>query len=93
MIFSLTYADQLKYGDYLFPSWSMTFGWCFNMTFIFPIPIVMIYVFLRYSDRKKSFKERLQFLFIPTITKQRLKQQIENGSGFFMSSSSPISNA
>jgi len=91
MILSLTYSDELKYGDYLFPSWSMIFGWCLNMTFILPIPIVMIYVFIRYSDRKKSFKERIKFLFIPTITKRRLKQQNENGSEFIMSSLSPIS--
>jgi len=91
MILSLTYSDELKYGNYLFPSWSIMFGWCLNTTFILPIPIVIIYVFICYSDPKKSLKERIQFLFIPTITKRRLKQQNENGSGFVMSSLSPIS--
>jgi hypothetical protein len=86
MILSLTYSDQLKYGNYFFPSWSITFGWCLNMSFILPIPIVIIYVFIRYYDLKKSFKENLQYLFTPTITKRRLKQQNENGIGFVMSS-------
>jgi hypothetical protein len=91
MIFSLTYSDELKYGNYLFPSWSIIFGWCLNLGFILPIPMVIIYVFIFYTDRKKSLNERIHFLFIPTITKRRLKQQIENGSGFVMPSLTPIS--
>lgn len=91
MILSLTYSDELRYGEYLYPSWSMIFGWCLNMSFILPIPIVIIYVFIRHSDRKKSFLERIRFLFTPNITKQRLKQQNENGSTFVMSSLSPTS--
>jgi solute carrier family 6 amino acid transporter-like protein 5/7/9/14 len=86
IILSLTYSDELKYGHYSFPSWSITLGWCINMTFILPIPIIIIYVFIRYSDPKKSFKERIHSLFIPTITKQRLKKQNENGRRFLMSS-------
>jgi solute carrier family 6 amino acid transporter-like protein 5/7/9/14 len=72
MILSLTYSDQLKYGDYVYPLWSIIFGWCLNMAFILPIPIVIIYVFIRYSDSKHSLKERICFLFTPTITKRRL---------------------
>jgi hypothetical protein len=86
MILSLTYSDELKYGNYIFPSWSITFGWCLNMSFILPIPIVMIYAFIHNSDPKKSFKERIQSLFTPTITKRRLKQLNENGGGLVVSS-------
>jgi len=92
MILSLTYSDELKYGDYTFPSWSIILGWCLNMCFILPIPIVMLYAFIRYSDSRNSFKQRFRLLFVPDITKRKIKQQIENGSGSLMSSSSPISH-
>ena len=91
MILSLTYSDELKYGDYTFPSWSIIFGWCLNMAFILPIPIVIIYEFVRYSDSKKSLKERIHLLFVPTIVKRKSKQQIENGSGLAIQPLSPIS--
>ena len=71
MIFSMTYSDELKYGVYIFPSWSITVGWCLNMAFILPIPIVIIYTFIRHSDSKKSLLERIRLLFSPTITKRR----------------------
>jgi hypothetical protein len=93
MILSLTYSDELKYGDYLYPSWSITLGWCLNMAFILPIPIVVIYVFVRYSDSKESLKERIYFLFVPTVTKRRLKQQSENGSEVAVTPLTPISYA
>ncbi|CAF4715050.1 unnamed protein product, partial [Rotaria magnacalcarata] len=76
------------YGNYLYPSWSIAFGWCFNMALILPIPIVIIYVFIRRSDSEKSLRERIYFLFVPTITKQKLKQQVENGNAFIVPSSS-----
>jgi hypothetical protein len=90
MVLSLTYSDELKYGNYIFPSWSIIFGWCLNMSFILPIPLVMLYAFIRYSDSRNSFKQRLRLLFVPDITKRKLKQQMENGTGFLMSSSSPV---
>jgi hypothetical protein len=90
MILSLTYSDELKYGNYIFPSWSIIFGWCLNLSFILPIPIVMLYVFIRHSDSRNSFKQRLRLLFVPNITKQKVKQQMENGTGFLMSPSSPV---
>ncbi|CAF4875700.1 unnamed protein product [Rotaria sp. Silwood1] len=77
MIFSLISSDKLTYGNYLYPSWSIIFGWCFNMALILPIPIVIIYVFIRYFDSEKSLKEQIYSLFVPTITKQRLKRQLE----------------
>jgi hypothetical protein len=92
MVLSLTYSDELKYGDYTFPSWSIIFGWCLNMCFILPIPIVMLYAFIRYSDSRNSLKQRLYLLFVPDITKRKLKQQNENGTAILMSSSSPIAN-
>ncbi len=92
MILSFTYSDELKYGNYTFPSWSIIIGWCLNMCFILPIPIVMLYAFIRYSDSRNSFKQRIHLLFVPDITKRKIKQQIENGTGFIMSSSSPISH-
>jgi hypothetical protein len=91
MILSLSYSDELKYGDYLFPSWSSIFGWCLNMAFILPIPIVIIYEFVHSSDSKKSLKERIYLLFVPTVTKRKLKQQTEHGRGFVIPSLSPIS--
>jgi hypothetical protein len=60
------------------------------MSFILPIPLVMLYAFIRYSDSRNSFKQRLRLLFVPDITKRKLKQQMENGTGFLMSSSSPV---
>ncbi|CAF1321604.1 unnamed protein product [Rotaria sordida] len=92
MILALTYSDELKYGDYIFPSWSIIFGWCLNMCFILPIPIVMLYAFIRYTDSRNSLKQRFYLLFVPDITKRRVKQQIENGTNFTMSSLSPISH-
>jgi hypothetical protein len=92
MILSFTYSDELKYGEYTFPSSSIVFGWCLNICFILPIPIVILYAFIRYSDSRNSLKQRFRLLFVPDITKRKLKQQIENGTtGFVMSSSSPIS--
>ncbi|CAF1348813.1 unnamed protein product [Rotaria sp. Silwood1] len=93
MILALTYSDELKYGNYIFPSWSIIFGWCLNMCFILPIPITMLYVFIRYSDSRNSFK-RFCLLFVPNIRKRNDNQQIENGTSFPMSSSSsaPISH-
>jgi hypothetical protein len=91
MILSLTYSDELKYGNYTFPSWSIIFGWCLNISFILPIPFVMLYVFIRYSDSRNTWKQRFHLLFVPDITKRKLKQQMENGTGLLMSSSSPIS--
>ncbi|CAF2521960.1 unnamed protein product [Rotaria sp. Silwood2] len=85
IIFSLISPDELKYRNYLYPSWSIIFGWCFNMTLILPIPIIIIYVFIRYSDSEKSLKERIYSLFVPTITKQRLKRQLEKRSTFVVS--------
>ncbi|CAF3173016.1 unnamed protein product [Rotaria sp. Silwood2] len=92
MVLALSYSDELKYGDYTFPSWSIIFGWCLNMCFILPIPIVMLYAFIRYTDSRNSFKQRFCLLFVPDITKRRIKQQIENGTGYTMSSSSAISH-
>jgi len=93
MVLSLLNSDELKYGDYLFPSWSIIFGWCLNMSFILPIPIVIIYEFVHSSDSKKSLKERIHLLFVPTVTKRKLKQQTEHGRGFVLPSLSPISYA
>jgi hypothetical protein len=91
MILSLTYSDELKYENYTYPSWSIIFGWCLNISFILPIPFVMLYVFIRYSDSRNTWKQRFHLLFVPDITKRKLKQQMENGTGLLMSSSSPIS--
>ncbi|CAF0715501.1 unnamed protein product [Adineta steineri] len=92
MILSLTYSDELKYGDYTFPSWSIVLGWCLNIGFILPIPICIIYAFIRQSDSRISLKQRIRLLFVPDITKRQIKQQqIDNGTGFLMSSSPPIS--
>ena len=91
MILSLANSDQLKYGDYVFPAWSIALGWSINMAFILPIPLVMVYAFIRYSDPKQSFRERLRLLFVPTVTKRRLKQELDNANEQLMSppSSSP----
>ena len=75
MILSLTYTYPLKYGQYVFPWWSLALGWCMNVTFILPIPIVVIYAFIRYSDSKKSLKERISLLFVPTINRKSIKYQ------------------
>ncbi|UJR20616.1 hypothetical protein I4U23_023741 [Adineta vaga] len=75
MVLSFTYSDRFEYGTYVYPSWSIICGWCMNTAFILPIPIFIIYEFIRNSDPKKSFKERLFLLFVPTINKRRLKQQ------------------
>ena len=92
MIFTLISSDKLKYRNYIFPSWSIVLGWCLNVCFLLPIPLVMCYAFIRYSDSRKTFKERLHLLFVPNITKQKFKQQItENGTTVLMSSSSPTS--
>jgi hypothetical protein len=91
MILSLTYSDELKYGNYTYPSWSIIFGWCLNMSFTLPIPFVILYVFIRHSDSRNSLKQRFRLLFVPDITKQKLKQQMENGTGFLMPSS-PIAH-
>ncbi|CAF1412175.1 unnamed protein product [Adineta steineri] len=90
MVLSLTYSDELKYGEYLYPSWSIIFGWCLNMAFILPIPIVMMYEFIQHSDPKKSFKERIYLLFVPTITKRKLKQEADNKCEIVIPSLSPI---
>ncbi|CAF1399401.1 unnamed protein product [Rotaria sordida] len=92
IIFSLISSDKLIYGNYIYPSWSIIFGWCFNMSLILPIPIIIIYVFIRYSDPEKSLKERIYFLFVPTITKQKLKREIEQQNAFVSSSLSPMSH-
>ncbi|CAF0795409.1 unnamed protein product [Adineta ricciae] len=79
MILSLTYTDRFEYGTYVYPLWSIVFGWSMNTAFILPIPIMMIYEFVRHSDPKKSFKERLFYLFVPTINRRKLKQlQLES---------------
>ena len=92
MVLSLTYSDELKYAEYVFPPWSIALGWCMNMCFILPIPIMMIYAFVYYSDSRNSFTERVRLLFVPTVTKRKLKQQqIENGTAYGMSSTAPIS--
>lgn len=71
MILSLTDTSELTYGNYVYPTWSIIFGWIMNLSFILPIPIVIIYVFIYQSDRKKTFKQRLKDLFLPTIEKTR----------------------
>lgn len=90
MVLSFTYSDELKYADYVFPSWSIILGWCMNMCFILPIPITMFYALIFQSDSRSSLKERFRLLFVPTVTKRKLKQQIENGTEYNMSSASPI---
>lgn len=60
-----------------------------NMAFILPIPLVMIYAFIRYSDSKKSFKERIRLLFVPTIIKRPLKAL--DDSAHELHPSSPVS--
>lgn len=89
MIFTLISSDQLKYRNYLYPSWSIVLGWCLNVCFLLPIPLVMFYAFIRYSDSRNTFKERLHLLFVPDITKRKLKQQTENGITMLMPPSSP----
>ena len=89
MILSFTYSEELKYGDYQYPRWSIALGWRINLSFILPIPLAMLYAFLRYSDSRISFLQRLRLLFVPDITKRKVKQQVENGSGLHLSSSSP----
>ncbi|CAF1050827.1 unnamed protein product [Adineta ricciae] len=88
MVLSFTYSEELKYGDYQYPSWSIALGWRINLSFILPIPLAMLYAFLRYSDSRIPFLQRLRLLFVPDITKRKVKQQIENGSGLHLSSSS-----
>ena len=92
MILSLTYSTELKFRDYTFPPWSIIFGRCLNMSFILPIPIVILYVFIYYTDPRNSLKERIRLLFIADMTKREGKEQIENGTSFMMSSSTPISH-
>ena len=46
MILSCTTTEQLKYGKYIYPSWSMTLGWIMNLSMILPIPLVMLVVFI-----------------------------------------------
>ena len=91
MILSLTYSEELKYGVYTYPAWSIVFGWCLNICFILPIPLVIIYTFIRYSDSRLSLKQRVRLLFVPDITKRKFKQQIENGTGFHLSPSAATS--
>ena len=90
MVLSFTYSYELKYAGYVFPPWSIILGWCMNMCFIVPIPLTMIYAFIYHSDSRNSFRERLRLLFVPTITKRKLKQQMENGTMYNMSSASPL---
>lgn len=90
MIFTLVSSDQLKYRNYTYPPWAMVIGWCLNIGFLLPIPLVMLYAFIRYSDSRNTFKERLYLLFVPDITKRKLKQQTENGTMTLMSSSTPM---
>lgn len=92
MILVLTYSDELKYGDYVFPSWSITLGWCLNMCFILPIPVVILYACIRYFYSRSSLKQGRSFLCLPNIKKRHIKQQTENGIGFNMSSSAPVSD-
>ena len=86
MVMSLADSDDLTYGVYVFPRWSIVLGWSMNMAFISPIPLGFVYAFIRYSDSKKSFKERLRLLFVPTITKRQWKQQMENGDELSLTS-------
>lgn len=78
LVLSLTYTDKFQYGDYVYPSWSIVFGWCLNTAFVLPIPIMMIYGLLRNSGSKRSFKDRLVLLFVPTVIQTPDKQQDEH---------------
>ena len=89
MILSIIDSAPLTYGQYVYPLWSIVLGWCMNMAFIVPIPLVMIYAFIRYSDSKTSFKERLRLLFVPTINKPRVKSLDDSANE--LNPSSPIS--
>ncbi|UJR29042.1 hypothetical protein I4U23_010257 [Adineta vaga] len=92
MILSFTYSDELKYGDYQYPSWSIALGWCMNIGFILPIPLAILYAFIfpSYPNSKVSLSDRFRLLFVSNATKRKRIQQIENGSGIRLSSSSPI---
>jgi hypothetical protein len=64
MFLSFSDSDELKYGEYVFPSWSIRLGWSMNMAFILPVPLAMIYAFVRHSDTKRSIGERVRVLFV-----------------------------
>lgn len=91
MFLSLLYSDELRYADYIFPSWSIVFGWSMNMSFVLPIPITIVYAFFRYTDSKSTLKERIRSLFRPTMSRRRGKQTFENDSNYRMSSTAPVS--
>ncbi|CAF1036776.1 unnamed protein product [Didymodactylos carnosus] len=76
MILSLTYSDALTYGNYVFPQWSIVFGWCLNICFILPVPFYILRTFFR--STRGTIRERLQRLF--QSNKSLIKWQQENGA-------------
>ena len=83
IILYFLYTEELKYGTYSYPAWSVTLGWCFNLSMTCPIPLIFLYVFIRSFHSKMSWKERLENLFTPAnsiknTTSQRHEKDADN---------------
>ncbi|XP_041357442.1 sodium- and chloride-dependent glycine transporter 1-like [Gigantopelta aegis] len=42
-LFSVTTLGPVTYGDVIYPTWAIVFGWCLAVCSIIPIPVLMIY--------------------------------------------------
>ncbi|KAL0188918.1 hypothetical protein M9458_016017, partial [Cirrhinus mrigala] len=54
VIASIVTSGDLKYDDYIFPSWSNTVGWFIALSSMLSVPIYAIYKFLTLPG---TFKE------------------------------------
>ncbi|XP_062845439.1 sodium-dependent noradrenaline transporter [Trichomycterus rosablanca] len=62
VIASIVTANDLKYEDYIFPSWALWVGWSISMSSMIFVPLYAVYKFLSLPG---TFKQRIAYCITP----------------------------
>lgn len=65
MIFTWVDYQPSAYGNYAFPVWADTVGWCITMTSVAAIPVVAVITVLKHGKRDGSWLNTIRFLAKP----------------------------
>ncbi len=69
IVFTLVKFEPIKYGDYVFPEWTSSIGWCLTAITLSPVPIYAVYklvTFKRYEGQQMSWLKVLDHLTLPS---------------------------
>lgn len=69
IVYGLIYYEPLQYGDYVYPGWANTLGWCIAGSSMVMIPIVAIFKLITTPG---TLYQRFKFLTTPWCDQQAL---------------------